>query len=359
MILDKIFLQNFRNYPKSEFNFSPEINLIIGPNTAGKTNLLEAIYLLSTGKSFRAQQTKELVPWEEEVGRVKGFLGASETITLEVILTTGSVQNQKTSLKKYLVNGVARRQLDFVGNLPAVYFGPQDLEIVTDSPSVRREYLNLVLCQADREYRRALTIYEKALRQRNKILEGIKDERLSRSSLDYWDNLILENGPILTQRREEFVDFINSVSFGSEGLEHQFLLEYDKSVISRVRLEQYAVEEVAAEVTLVGPQRDDLEFKIYNAEFRIHANLANFGSRGEQRLATLWLKLGELAFLAQKLGTMPILLLDDIFSELDHEHREHVLKIIPQQQTIITTTDFHLIPESYQKQAKVIELEAD
>ncbi|MBI4100746.1 DNA replication/repair protein RecF [Candidatus Microgenomates bacterium] len=342
MILKTLTLAGFRSYKNSHFDFSPEINLIIGPNTAGKTNLLEAIYLLSSAKSFRAQKEKEMVNWFCETAHLTG---KTEEAILAITLTRGELGGEKVIGKRLLLNNIGRRRLDFVGNLKAVVFSPEDLELIGGSPSSRRGYLDAVLEQIDKEYRRASLTYTKALRTRNKLLVKRKEgERVLPEEMAYWDDLLLENGPVLAQKREEFIDFLNN--HGDSGRK----IVYDKSLMSSARLVQYAEEEVAAGMTLVGPQRDDFSFEFENR------NLAIYGSRGEQRLAVLWLKLGELEFMVSKCGERPILLLDDIFSELDHKHRRYVFDIIPQQQTIITATDLHLIEQDYQQKAKMIEL---
>lgn len=390
MLLEKLILTNFRSFNKQSFSFSPQTTLILGPNTSGKTNILEAIYLLATGRSFRAEVEREVIKWGEEIARVKGIISDKKLVTQraqknsvpsekfsalsvageafekqgftpestesEIILTTGQVAGQPAPTKKYLVNGVSRRMIDFVGNLRAVLFWPEDLELVTDSPSVRRKYLDLVLTQVDREYRRCLLAYEKGLRQRNRLLDLIREGKAYRGQLLFWDRLLVKNGGVLTDKRQEYIDFVNGqavyppTSRLRQAGSLQFQLEYDKSVISETRLEQYKNEEVAAAATLVGPHRDDFKFILEDR------NISLYGSRGEQRMAILWLKLTELEFVASKTGGRPLLLLDDIFSELDHEHRDYVLKLIPQQQTIMTTTDLHLINEKYLKSVKVIKL---
>ncbi len=348
MVLKNLDLKNFRSFQEKNFSFSPGINLIFGPNTAGKTNILEAIYLLATGQSFRAEVEKEMITAGEEMARVKCQIEVNGDLgNLEIILTAGQVGKLLTPHKKYLLNDVSKRMIDFVGKLRAVLFWPEDLDLVTDSPSRRRRYLDFVLNQVDREYRRSLTVYEKGIRQRNRLLERIRDEGIGRNQLLFWDKLLIKNGALITDKRREFIDFINN--YHLKGMNYQ--LEYDKSVISETRLAQYAQEEVAAGVTLVGPHRDDLKFLL------AERNISLFGSRGEQRMAILWLKLAELRFVDEKTGSRPVLLLDDIFSELDHEHRDYILKVIPEQQTIMTTTDLHLIEKSYQEKAKVIELE--
>ena len=362
MVLKSLSLQNFRNYSQKEFIFSSGINLVVGPNAVGKTNLLEAIYLLATGRSFRAQVETEMISYNKQMSNVKSQIYLSESKTseeLEIILTRGEINGKRVAKKIYKVNGVNRRMIDFVGHLRVVYFGPEDLEIVVDSPSRRRDYLDSVLEQVDKEYRRASLSYKKGLRQRNKLLEQIREGGKPRSVLYFWDRLLLENGEVITRKREEFINFVNQQPAYFEKLE----VVYDKSIISPQRLEQYAEEEVAAGMTLVGPHRDDIKFQIprlaggqANSKFQIKRDLSCFGSRGEQRIAVFCLKLAEMEFITQKTGQRPTLLLDDIFSELDHQRRKHLLEVIPRQQTIITTTDFHLVEPEARKKMEVITL---
>ena len=347
MILKQIQLQNFRNYQNQEFKFFGGLNLLIGPNTTGKTNLLEAIFLLASRKSFRARLEEEMIRYQKEIARIKGRVGVDgQEMVLEIILTRGELNGTRVAKKKYLVNGVGKRMMDFLENFRVVYFGPQDLEIIVDSPSIRRDWLDVVLEQADRDYRRASLSYKKGLRQRNRLLEQIRDEGKPRSTLFFWDKLLVENGGVMTQRRQEFLDFINHQPECFGKLE----IYYDKSIISPQRLEKYAEEEIAAGATLVGPHRDDFEVMIDGKS--LHA----YGSRGEQRTAVFSLKLAELEFMARKIGKRPVLLLDDIFSELDHQRREHLLTVIPKQQTIITTSDIHLVEKKYLQKMEVIEL---
>lgn len=350
MTLNFLKLQNFRNYSSYSLNFSPNTTLIIGANAIGKTNILEAIYLLATGKSFRAEVEREMILWGKDIGRVTGVTGGENKSTLEVILTLGAVEGEIVRKKKFSVNGVAKRQMDFVGNLRAVLFRPEDIEIVTDSPSVRRKYLDSVLVQTDREYRRSLLVYEKGLRARNKLLERIREEGISRSQLFYWDRLLVKHGEVISFKRREFIDFVNS----TPDLFADLNITYDQSSINEERLKKYEVEEVAAANTLVGPHRDD--FAVLWRDKYGERDVHTYGSRGEQRLAVYWMKLGELEYATNKIGERPLLILDDIFSELDHEHRHHILEIIPKQQTIMTTTDLHLVEKSYLDKVEVVEL---
>ena len=318
MQLTKLYLKNFRNHSIKELSFGKGITLIVGANAIGKTNILESIYLLATGKSFRADIESEMILRGQEMGQVKGEAkldGQSEK--LEIMLTSGQVLGIRSAKKRYLVNGVGKRMVDFVGKLLVVYFGPEDLEIIIDGPSIRRNYLDLVLDQVDRDYRRANLSYRKGLRQRNRLLQQIRDEGKPRSVLFFWDKLLIENGSLLTQKRQEFIDYINGGDWGFGKL----FIEYDQSLISPQRLEQYARQEVASATTLVGHHRDDFRVMLNETnkdkEPRINTNLNGinkrdlhaFGSRGEQRTAIFSLKLAELAFVKEKTKYSPVLLL--------------------------------------------------
>lgn len=323
LMIQKIRLTNFRNFKKKVFEFSDTTTIILGPNGAGKTNILESLFLLSTGKSFKARVEEEMINYDEEFSKIEGRIN---DLKLDAILTKNSTR------KKLLVNGISRRLVDFAGNFKVVLFGPWDMDLVTESPSVRRRFLDTVLSQVDREYRRAISSYEKGLRQRNRILLRIREEGASRSQLLFWDKLLIKNGDYVSQKRQEFIEYINS---RQQINDHHFSIEYDRSAISESRLEQYKDEEVAAATTLVGPHRDDIIF------YMDKRNMASFASRGEQRMSVLWVKLAELGFIEEKTNERPTLLLDDIFSELDHDHRKIAVAASKNQQTIMTTADPH------------------
>lgn len=349
VMIKKIELQNFRNFKKRVFEFSPEITVIIGPNASGKTNILESLYLLSTGKSFKAKVEEEMIGYDEDICRVNGkiFGAESEIISLETVVTRGKIdigaeRPERVPRKKLLVNGVPRRMVDFAGNFRTVLFGPWDLDLVTESPSVRRRFLDTVLSQADREYRRSTLSYEKGLRQRNRVLWDMREGNIGPDRLLFWNQLLIKNGNYITEKREEFIDFVNSLEFEINGL--KLNISYDKSVISEGRLEQYKEEEVSAATTLVGPHRDDFVFN------KGERSLSSYGSRGEQRMGVLWLKMAELSFIEEKNSARPTLLLDDIFSELDEEHKKVVMGIALKQQTIITSVD-----DEFAKELKKVE----
>ncbi|MFH0943310.1 MAG: DNA replication and repair protein RecF [Candidatus Beckwithbacteria bacterium] len=333
MQLISLALINFRNYKKQRFEFSGLTTVITGDNSAGKSNILEAIYLLATGKSFRAEKDEQMVLYGQEFGRVSGETDIGE---LTVFLSR---------TKRFLVNGVGKRRMDFVGKLTCVLFRPEDIDLVLGSPSLRREYLDQVLEQTDREYRRSNLAYQKGLRQRNKLLERIRDGEAERKQLLFWDQMLIKNGDIISNKRAEFLELVNQDLKG-RGL--NLSLQYDKSAISESRLKQYAVNEVAAAKTLVGPHRDEFLF-IVQREGKAAKDLSIYGSRGEQRMAILGVKLAEFEFVKKATGEAPVLLLDDIFSELDADNRKEVLNLIDHQQTVITTADIKLLPKKWQK----------
>lgn len=347
--LKQLALQNFRNYDKSAFEFDRK-TLIIGPNTSGKSNLIEAISLLSNGKSFKTDKDIQSIAFNKDIGRIKGRVEGTE---LEIVLTKGELEGQRTPTKKFLVNGVSKRRADFIGNLPTVIFSPLDLEVVIGSPSKRRTFMDEVLEQADFDYRVALAEYEKGIRQRNSLLDLTRKlGRRDVKQFEYWDNLVIKHGQVITKKREELIAFLNSKTKDI----FDFAVVYDKSIISYDRLLEYQEEEFLAGVTLVGPHRDDLIFEMYDDGQNLAKDIKFFGSRGQQRLTVLQLKLLQITFFEQTQRESPLLLLDDIFSELDERHILHVLSMLENRDTVITTTHEEFVPQKYLEDAKVINL---
>ncbi len=361
-MLKSISLQNFRSYKKQEFSFE-KTTLIVGPNTSGKTNLIEAVNLLSTGKSFRTDKDPQMIGFGDDFARVVGKFddfsaGSGQTLSLEVILTNGQYMGVKSQYKKFTVNGVPRRRVDFASNFPAVLFSPQDLEIIIESPSLRRNFLDEVLETVDRDYRIAVISYQKALRQRNALLEKTREEgrRLGKplaqrdKDFEYWDKLVIENGQLITQKRAEFIEYFNNL----EKNIFDCLIKYDESVISKERLIQYEEEEVMAGVTLVGPHRDDFSVLMFNSSRSNTHDVKFYGSRGQQRLAILQLKIAQIKFVEGILSKTPVFIMDDIFSELDEGHINLILEQIDKQQTILTTTHEEFVPKKMLKSMKII-----
>lgn len=337
MKLERLILTNFRSYTKKTLILG-NTTLLLAPNGSGKTNILEAIYLLATGASERAGEITEMIRWEQEIGSVSGIVEENEERTeLSVVLTRGVYMGKKTPKRRYLVDGVARLKSTFVGRLVATLFRPEDMRLIEGSPSRRRSYLDEILSVANPEYGRAIGVYEASLRRRNRLLDAIRDGMARREQLAYWDQSIVKNGEIVSRQRRDFLEYLSQIktNFG------EYQLRYEDSPISPARLAQYAEAEVAVGYTLVGPHKDD--FAIFETEKSIKAttnkDLMVYGSRGEQRLGVLFLKLGGMKYLEEKLKVKSILLLDDIFSELDQAHREEVVAMMKGRQTIVTSAE--------------------
>lgn len=362
MLLSRILLSHFRSYPSADFSFSPSITTIVGPNTAGKSNLLEAIYLLAIGKSYRAEKDIQMIELNEEIMRVKGLLidgeempplkEVSQRKTLEVVLAIGGANPSPTTFysKKYFVNDISRRRKDFTGHMTAVLFTPSDLDIIVTSPSLRRAFLDDVLLQVDYDYALSHAAYEKALRQRNALLEIVRETGESKAEqFRYWDELVITHGQMITTKREAFIAYINEATKDISSCH----IHYEHSIISEERLAQYKDAERASGVTLVGPHRDDFSVSTIN-NLGQQRNVKAFGSRGQQRLVVLQLKLLQLHYIAEKKGERPLLLLDDIFSELDDLHISLVSDIIKLQQTMLTTTHTEFVGAKLKEQGEVI-----
>ncbi|NCP47143.1 hypothetical protein COT86_02575 [Candidatus Collierbacteria bacterium CG10_big_fil_rev_8_21_14_0_10_43_36] len=333
-MLRKITLSDFRNYKTAEYDFSDGVNLIVGQNAKGKTNLLEAIYLLGIGDSFRAKRTEEMVAFGQELGRVSGEieLPKSDKMMLEIIVNGGLVVGKVVNKRKYLIDGVSKRRQDMLGILPLVLFRPEDVDLISGSPDTRRKFLDRLLIQVDNIYSNSLSTYEQALRRRNKLLDAIREGSASPYSLTFWDGLLIKHGQIIQEKRRTLIDYINDL-FGKSDLFKDLKITYDMSAMSEARLSQYKEAEVAVGYTLVGPHKDDF---LVIAETR---DLAVYGSRGEQRMAVLALKMGEIYFMEEKGDKKVLLLLDDIFSELDEIHKEEVLRVMLGRQVVVTTAD--------------------
>jgi DNA replication and repair protein RecF len=381
MILKQLNLQNFRNYTKAEFDFSSLTTIVIGPNAYGKSNLIEAVNLLSTGKSSRSDKDIQLIQFGKNICRVKGVTENAgpvsllprptaslslqaldgglpplatrtpETSELEVVFAQSPTQFLQ---KKYLVNGVSKRRLDFTTNFPSVLFTPVDLDIVAGQPGVRRKFLDEVLEQIDQEYAISHSSYIKALRQRNALLELVQETgKRDEEQFLYWDNLLIKNGQSLTKKRQDFIEYINN----RKKELFDFVLEYDSSVISQERLLKYKNAEIGSGTTLVGPHRDEMLIRAQNKLSKNSEEVRFFGSRGQQRLVSLELKLSQIEIIKERTDKQPILLLDDVFSELDSGNINLVLDLMNTYQTIATTTHKEFVNRTSLKNVKMIELD--
>ena len=345
MIIKNLKLTNYRNHKSLKLGFDPQINLLVGDNGIGKTNILESIHLLSSTRSFRAKYDSDLIAHNRKFTLIEAEISTDnemDQIQMQILHTERS---DKTSVKKVKINNVAKSLSNFTHYLKSVMFSPEDIDVITGSPSLRRKYLDLVLYQIDSKYKKYSTDYLKAVRRRNKILELIKETNSGQDQLPYWNNKILELGEYIQQKRtdilNEFNNFFKSSDNPYSKYSHQLKVLYQPNVIDTKRLHEYKSREVAAKTTLIGPHRDDFIFYLQQKD------MSQFASRGEQRTAMFLMKLAEFQYIYSKLDVKPILLLDDIFSELDPEHREAILSFINNQQTIITTSSATELPEIY------------
>jgi DNA replication and repair protein RecF len=363
LFLRELILQHYRNYAALDVTFAAGLVVLQGANAQGKTNLLEAIYLLATTRSSRTRTDAELISWREHdplsqidfarvVGRVERT-GASTT--LEIVIRQGAVEGQ--TRKRFKLNGAERRAGDVLGRINAVFFAPTDVDLVAGSPSVRRRYLDVMLCQVDAGYVHALGQYNRAVLQRNALLRQVRERQQPPHLLDYWDDLLAEQGGQVLGTRAAAVRALSAsaaerhveLSAGQEALSVRYkpaLLEQPPSeelanggaLVARDWLrrsiERQRGREIAAGVSLYGPHRDDLAFEVNGVD------ATAFGSRGQQRTATLALKLAELEYMRSAADEQPILLLDDATSELDARRRDAILAAALQtQQTFMTSAD--------------------
>ncbi len=335
MVITGLWLQDFRSFSNALWKLGTGLNVIVAANGSGKSNLIESISLLATGDSWRASKVDELITWDSELARLKARveLEDGEILELEQILTRGIVQGKRSAKKIYRVNGVGRRAAEALHQLAVVLFTPEDMEVFQGGPDGRRRLLDQVLSQVFPSYRQSLKTYQQALRRRNRLILQLRDGHSTRYDFFSWDQLIIKHGEILHTHRQDFLHWLETQA----GPREAYRVVYDHSIVSEARLHQYAQAEVGAGYTLVGPHRDDWQIEVQRGG--TWRDLERFGSRGEQRLALVWWKLAELQFLEQHRQVRPILMLDDVFSELDPMNRALLLNASVGRQCIITTTD--------------------
>lgn len=332
MVLQRIVLQNFRNVDGRTVDFSPQLTVILGPNSRGKTNLLESVYVITNGTGFRETKESELLNFNHTQGAVDAlFIDNSDKIHTKVIL----VLREEALTKTYFINAAKRGVRDYLRDQTrSVLFAPQQIEMLTGAPDLRRQYLNRLIGAFDFEYKKRLENYESALRRRNKLLETVHDIFKLKEEIAFWDTCLVENGSYLTKARGEYRDFLNAEPCISEKM---FSVSYEKSEMTQELLDAGFDRQMRARRTLIGPQKDDFIISLDGQ------NVHKFGSRSEQRLAILWLKLAEIRYSKQQTGQTPILLLDDIFSEFDAMNKKLVLELIRGYQTVATTTEREIL----------------
>ena len=350
MIIESLELKNYRNYGELSLSFDPGTNLLYGDNAQGKTNILEALYFCASAKSHRGSKDREIIRFGEEEAHVKLILRKRDVpYRIDMHL-------KKNSAKGIAVNGMPiRRASELFGILNAVLFSPEDLNIIKNGPSDRRRFMDLELCQLNRSYVHALVSYNRALVQRNRLLKEISFQPELRETLDLWDSQLVNYGSQLIRERRAFLARLNPVigpiHAGLTGGKEEISVIYDGNTNEQEfgnSLMRARESDLRQKITSTGPHRDDIGFfvKRTDAEASLAAvpsdrrgmDLRRYGSQGQQRTAALSLKLSEIGLMEQTTGESPVLLLDDVLSELDTDRQKQLLRTISRIQTVITST---------------------
>jgi len=339
MFLQKLSLVNFRNLENQKIEFRNKLNVFFGDNAQGKTNLLEAIYMISSGKSFRTRVDHELITW----GQSDCLLHAQAGF-LDIEVKIGQTD------KEFLINSQKSRLTELIGSFIAITFTPTDIEMVSGAPEKRRRFLDQIGAVLDRKYLFDIIQLGKVLRNRNQVLWQLKNG--GKANLGVWTEQLVNIGARIWLFREELVGKLNKElkSLGKKLTGNNLLIVYEtpfkgkelkslqQEYLAKLNLSER--EEINKAVTLIGPQRDDLSLiseELVNEKI-VSKDLAIYGSRGEQRSAALALKLSEVSLIEKERSDAPVLLLDEVLSELDKKHRELLLKEIKRLQAFITTT---------------------
>jgi len=362
MRLSEINLVNFRNYEDFSYKFNGSPLFIVGPNASGKTNFLESVRVLSLSKSFRTKSDKELIQFNKEFVRIEGSAkchGKEEDYAV-IVNKVGT-----TLTKSIKINNNAKRAIDLIGKLTTVLFTPEDLNLVYMSPGLRRRYLDISICQVDPLFCKVLNEHRQVLYNRNRLLFNIRERRAQANELHFWNEKLVDLGEKIIKARMDIIEFYNRKLpeiFGEIYNKDQTLsISYKSNTndqidqgsikeILRKEIDLNRDKEIKMARTVVGPHRDDFNLTLSKR------NLSSFGSRGEVRSAVIALKFAELEYFEHKMNERPILLLDDIFSELDQERRRGLTNILDKQQTIVTTTDLSFIDDQAIDKGEMLEI---
>lgn len=359
MYIKDIKLNNFRNYSNLNLKFDKGINIIYGANAQGKTNLLEAIYVLALTKSHRSFIDNNLIKKECENSKILG------NVVIHDMLSKFEVYLEPKKKKLKLDNDFIKKTGDYISKINIIIFYPEDLELIKGSPNIRRRFLNLELSQLNPTYYNILNDYNRLLKMRNDYIKS-NFMHIDENYFSVLTSYLIDRTIQLMKMRKKFIDKINvyaeNIFFHISGL-HDFHLiykpffEYEEDEVQMKNnlqelYQSYFEKEIKYKTTLIGPHRDDFEFCIDLM------NLKNYGSQGQQRMAVLAVKLSEIEIFKSYKKDSPILLLDDVFSELDENKKNNLLKYITDDiQTIITTTDLIDIDPTIKKSSKLIEIE--
>ena len=334
MIIKSIELQNFRNYEDLNISFDEGTNIFYGDNAQGKTNILEAAYLSGTTKSHKCSKDKEMIRFGEQESHIR-----------TVVVKKDKEYQIDMHLKNNRSKGIAinkvpiKKASELFGILNMVFFSPEDLNIIKNGPAERRRFLDSELCQLDKIYLSDLTTYNKILNQRNKLLKDMVYRPELADTLPVWDVQLAETGRKIIRRRKQFVDELNEIvhdiHYRISGEKEDLILQYEPSIediFFEDELSRVKERDMRQCMTSVGPHRDDLLFSIGEVDIR------KFGSQGQQRTSALSLKLSEIELVKRSIHDTPVLLLDDVLSELDSNRQNYLLNSIHDTQTLITCT---------------------
>lgn len=334
MWIKKIKINNFRNYEKEEIDLEKKINIFYGQNAQGKTNIIEAIFLCSLGKSFRTKKDKELIKLNEQNAIVE--------VEYEKSDRDGKIKIEIGNKKNIYLNGIKIKKLsELLGNLNIVIFTPDDINILKGGPQNRRRFLDIMISQLRPNYMHILNLYIKTMEQRNNYLRQIKEEHKDENLLEIWDEKLAEYAIKIYEYRKEFIEKIikkidiihKKITNGEEQIEFEYITECENKEKYLKLLKERRKLDIIKGFTTKGIHRDDFVIYINKKEIKI------FGSQGQNRTAMLSLKLAELQVIYDEIGEYPILLLDDFMSELDKTRRKNFLENIEGTQVIITGTE--------------------
>lgn len=334
MIIKSIKLENYRNYASLDLSFDQGTNILYGDNAQGKTNVLEAIYLSSTTKSHKGSKDKEIIRFDQDEAHIRTLLdkdGMEYRIDMHL---------RKNKSKGIAINGQGiKKAAELLGLLNVVFFSPEDLCIIKNGPSERRRFMDMELCQIDQFYLYDLNQYNKVVNQRNTLLKDFYTNSELEDSLQVWDMQLLSYGKKIIARRTKFVeelnDIIQNIHFKISGEKEKIEIVYEPDTLEDefdINLSLCRDKDIKYKSTSIGPHRDDLCILVNGIDIR------KYGSQGQQRTAALSLKLSEIEMMKKKSKDNPILLLDDVLSELDSNRQNYLLNNIGDIQTIITCT---------------------
>ena len=334
MIIKSIELADYRNYEFLNLQFDKGTNILYGDNAQGKTNILEAIYVAATTKSHRGSKDREIIKFGQEESHIRMNLSKNE------ILYRIDMHLKKNKAKGIAINGILiHKASELLGLGNFVFFSPEDLNIIKNGPSERRRFLDMELCQLNKVYLYNLMNYNKILMQRNKLLKDIYFHPEYEDTLEIWDAQMVQYGSQVIRAREEFVSQLNDIIYDIHkklsGGREDLLVTYEKNVSIEDfsdTIQRNREKDMKLKMSHTGPHRDDLSFMVRDVDIR------RFGSQGQQRTTALSLKLAEIELVKEKSRDLPVLLLDDVLSELDGNRQHYLLDSIDGVQTLITCT---------------------